>query len=112
MHLKYLNHTDMKKLERRGSSGGVQIYWAPGALSLKRSRSEELRQVPTSRNILRAFASCNNPSVNDARMVYDWDDKLDDAYRLYVEEHMNLDQVMEWFRREKGFAPRYVFSPP
>ncbi|KAF2100296.1 hypothetical protein NA57DRAFT_64927 [Rhizodiscina lignyota] len=38
-------------------------------------------------------------------MVYEWDDKFNDAYRLYVEERMNLDQVMEWFKREKGFAP-------
>ena len=45
-------------------------------------------------------------------MVYEWDDKLDDAYRLYVVERLSLDQVMDWFRREKGFAPRYVFGPP
>ena len=59
-----------------------------------------------------SIASCHNTSIDIAKMVYDWDDKLDDAYRLYVEQRMSLDQVMEWFRREKGFAPRYVFSPP
>ena len=42
----------------------------------------------------------------ELQMVYEWDDKLDDAYRLYVVERMSLDHVIDWFKREKNFTPR------
>lgn len=40
-------------------------------------------------------------------MVYEWDDKQDDCYRLYVQERKSLDEVMDYFKVH-GFAPRYV----
>ena len=40
-------------------------------------------------------------------MVYNWEGKEAECYRLYVEEKKSLDEVMEVFRAE-GFNPRYV----
>ncbi|KAF2140001.1 uncharacterized protein K452DRAFT_360211 [Aplosporella prunicola CBS 121167] len=37
-------------------------------------------------------------------MVYDWDGKEADCYRLYVEERRSLDEVMD-FWRIRGFSP-------
>jgi len=40
-------------------------------------------------------------------MVYNWDDKEAECYRLYVEERKSLDEVIaSW--AAKGFTPRYV----
>ena len=41
------------------------------------------------------------------KMVYNWEGKEAECYRLYVEEKKSLDEVMEVFRAE-GFNPRYV----
>ncbi|KAK5161521.1 hypothetical protein LTR04_004285 [Oleoguttula sp. CCFEE 6159] len=38
-------------------------------------------------------------------MVYDWDDKEQEVYRMYVEERKSLDEVMEHLRSTKGFTP-------
>ncbi len=43
-------------------------------------------------------------------MVYDWDNKESECYRLYVEERKSLDEVMDYFK-QREFAPRYVRSP-
>lgn len=43
-------------------------------------------------------------------MGYDWSDKEADCFRLYVQEGKSMDDVIDWFRREKGFAPRYVLQ--
>jgi hypothetical protein len=40
-------------------------------------------------------------------MVYNWDDKEADCYRLYVEEKKSLDEVIAHWE-SKGFTPRYV----
>lgn len=40
-------------------------------------------------------------------MVYDWEGKETDSYRLYVEERKSLDEVMEYWK-QRGFAPRFV----
>lgn len=40
-------------------------------------------------------------------MVYDWDDKESECYRLYVEERKSLDEVIDYFKQQ-GFVPRYV----
>lgn len=40
-------------------------------------------------------------------MVYNWDDKEAECYRLYVEEKKSLDEVIAyWEVRE--FTPRYA----
>lgn len=40
-------------------------------------------------------------------MVYNWDDKEAECYRLYVEEKKNLDEVIAYWEA-RGFTPRYV----
>ncbi|KAI9724693.1 MAG: hypothetical protein M1828_003562 [Chrysothrix sp. TS-e1954] len=38
-------------------------------------------------------------------MVYDWEGKENECYRLYVEERKSLDEVARYFKNEHGFAP-------
>lgn len=38
-------------------------------------------------------------------MVYHWDDKEADCYRLYVEEKKSLDEVISYWETQ-GFTPR------
>jgi hypothetical protein len=40
-------------------------------------------------------------------MVYNWDDKEPECYRLYVEEKKSLDEVIAYWE-VRGFTPRYV----
>ncbi len=40
-------------------------------------------------------------------MVYHWDDKEADCYRLYVEEKKSLAEVIAYWKN-KGFTPRCV----
>jgi hypothetical protein len=40
-------------------------------------------------------------------MVYNWDDKEAECYRLYVEEKRSLDDVVAYWEA-RGFTPRYV----
>lgn len=42
-------------------------------------------------------------------MVYDWDDKREACFRMYVQEKKTLEEIKEYFRQELGFAPRSVF---
>jgi hypothetical protein len=41
----------------------------------------------------------------DGDMVYNWDDKEGECYRLYVEEKRNLDDVISYWAA-RGFTPR------
>ncbi|KAI9665388.1 MAG: hypothetical protein M1831_001826 [Alyxoria varia] len=38
-------------------------------------------------------------------MVYDWKDKKDECYRLYVEERKSLHEVMQYFKAKYNFEP-------
>jgi hypothetical protein len=40
-------------------------------------------------------------------MVYSWDDKEAECYKLYVEERRNLEEVMSYWEM-RGFTPRCV----
>jgi Clr5 domain len=40
-------------------------------------------------------------------MVYSWDDKEAECYRLYVEEKKSLDEVISYWEA-RGFTPRYL----
>lgn len=40
-------------------------------------------------------------------MVYNWDDKEAECYRLYVEEKKSLDEVIAYWEAQ-GFTPRYA----
>jgi len=39
-------------------------------------------------------------------MVYDWDNKETECYRLYVEERKSLDDVMQHMKVAHNFNPR------
>lgn len=43
-------------------------------------------------------------------MVYHWDDKEAECYRLYVEEKRSLDEVISYWE-SRGFTPRYNGPP-
>jgi hypothetical protein len=45
-----------------------------------------------------------------AVMVYSWDDKEAECYRLYVEEKRSLDEVISYWET-RGFTPRYLWFP-
>jgi hypothetical protein len=46
-------------------------------------------------------------TLGGVAMVYNWDDKEGECYRLYVEEKRNLDEVIAYWE-VRGFTPRYV----
>ena len=41
-------------------------------------------------------------------MVYDWENKEDICYRMYIEEKKSLEEIMDYMKEEHKFAPRYV----
>jgi hypothetical protein len=43
-------------------------------------------------------------------MVYDWENKEEICYRMYIEEKKSLEEIMEYMKTEHKFAPRYVCS--
>jgi hypothetical protein len=47
-------------------------------------------------------------------MVYDWENKEEICYRMYIEEKKSLEEIMEYMKDELKFAPRYVarFTSP
>jgi hypothetical protein len=44
-------------------------------------------------------------------MVYDWENKEEICYRLYIEEKKSLEEIMEFMKEHHKFAPRYVTAP-
>ncbi|KAH8597576.1 hypothetical protein B0O99DRAFT_508289 [Bisporella sp. PMI_857] len=38
-------------------------------------------------------------------MVYDWEDKEDICYKMYIEEKKSLEEIMEYMKKEHKFAP-------
>jgi hypothetical protein len=40
-------------------------------------------------------------------MVYDWENKEEICYRMYIEEKKSLEDIMEYMKEEHKFAPRY-----
>lgn len=44
----------------------------------------------------------------EAKMVYDWENKEELCYRLYIEEKKSLEEIMEFMKEHHKFAPRYV----
>ena len=41
-------------------------------------------------------------------MVYDWENKEEICYRMYIEEKKSLEEIMEYMKEELKFAPRYI----
>ena len=42
-------------------------------------------------------------------MVYDWEGKEEDCFRIYVEENGSLSDVMKYMKEKHEFEPRLVF---
>jgi hypothetical protein len=42
----------------------------------------------------------------DFKMVYDWENKEEICYRMYIEEKKSLEEIMEYLKENNGFAPR------
>lgn len=40
-------------------------------------------------------------------MVYNWENKRDEIYVMYITENKSLDEIIEFYRGQ-NFAPRYV----
>lgn len=45
-------------------------------------------------------------------MVYDWENKEEICYRMYIEEKRSLEEIMEHMKEEHKFAPRYALPQP
>jgi hypothetical protein len=43
-----------------------------------------------------------------AKMVYDWENKEDICYRMYIEEKKSLEEIMDFMKEHHKFAPRSV----
>jgi hypothetical protein len=41
-----------------------------------------------------------------AKMVYDWENKEDICYRMYIDEKKSLEEIMDFMKEEHKFAPR------
>jgi hypothetical protein len=41
-------------------------------------------------------------------MVYDWENKEEICYRMYIEEKKSLEEIMDYMKEEHKFAPRSV----
>lgn len=41
------------------------------------------------------------------KMVYEWDNKRDECYVMYITENRSLDEIIEFYKGQ-NFAPRYV----
>jgi len=57
--------------------------------------------------ILALFRYHLRTSVPIFNMVYNWDGKEAECYRLYVQEKRSLDEVLAYWE-QRGFTPRYV----
>jgi len=42
-------------------------------------------------------------------MVYDWENKEELCYRLYIEEKKSLEEIMDFMKEHHKFTPRYAF---
>ena len=42
------------------------------------------------------------------KMVYDWDNKRDICFDMYITENKSLEEIIAHFRDDKNFTPRYV----
>lgn len=49
--------------------------------------------------------------ADTGKMVYDWENKEEICYRLYIEEKKSLEEIMEFMKEHHKFAPRYVTAP-
>lgn len=43
-------------------------------------------------------------------MVYDWEGKEQVCYDMYINQKKPMEEIMEYFRVEEDFTPRYVVT--
>lgn len=48
--------------------------------------------------------------LEDGNMVYDWEGKEATCFQMYIQENKSLEDIMEFFKLEHNFAPRYVMK--
>lgn len=41
-------------------------------------------------------------------MVYDWENKEEICYRMYIEEKKSLEEIMDYMKEHHKFTPRYA----
>lgn len=44
-------------------------------------------------------------------MVYNWEAHKDVIVRLYADEGLEVDDIIEHMQKNYNFSPRYVYSP-
>jgi hypothetical protein len=45
-------------------------------------------------------------------MVYDWENKEEECYRMYIEDKKSLEEIMDFMKERYKFAPRYALPLP
>jgi len=80
--------------------------------SVAQSRETQPTQYLRSCLILQLQLKTQSHQPIIAIMVYDWGDKRDACFRMYVQEKKTMDEIIEYFRGELGFAPRSVIISP
>jgi hypothetical protein len=43
--------------------------------------------------------------ASPSKMVYDWENKEEICYRMYIEEKKSLEEIMEYMKEEFKFTP-------
>ena len=44
------------------------------------------------------------------KMVYEWDNKREECFNMYITENKSLEEIIAHFRDDKNFTPRYPAS--
>ena len=44
------------------------------------------------------------------KMVYEWDNKREECFNMYITENKSLEEIIAHFRDDKNFTPRYLAS--
>jgi hypothetical protein len=44
-------------------------------------------------------------AASPSKMVYDWENKEEICYRMYIEEKKSLEEIMEYMKEEFKFTP-------
>lgn len=75
--------------------------------SLRNGVWRALRHLPQPRLQVQTIRAKRQPYNTILAIMYSWDDKKAECYRLYVEENKNLDEVISYWE-VRGFTPRLV----
>lgn len=45
-----------------------------------------------------------------SKMVYDWENKEEICYRMYIDEKKSLEDIMDFMKEHHKFTPRYMLA--